>query len=103
LIPLPWAGPVLAPILVSLVMLIFAIIILYRDYLGKPVKLSAAGRFLFCLAGLVIIVSFCIAGHYITQADYASHFSWPLFMAGMVIAVADFAFLAYLGDASGVA
>lgn len=91
LIPLPWAGPVLAPILVSLVMLIFAIIILYRDYLGKPVRTSAAGRFLFCLAGLVIIVSFCIAGHYITGADYASHFSWPLFTTGMVISVAAFA------------
>jgi hypothetical protein len=90
LIPLPWAGPVLAPILVSLVMLTFSVIILYRDYLGKPVKLSTIGRFLFCQAGLIIIVSFCIAGHYITQADYASQFSWLLFSSGLVIAAVTF-------------
>jgi hypothetical protein len=90
LIPLPWAGPVLAPIIVSLVMLIFAVIILYRDYLSRPVKLTGAGRFLFCLAGLIIIISFCTAGHYATQTDYASHFSWLLFFAGLVIAAIAF-------------
>jgi hypothetical protein len=100
LIPLPWAGPVLAPIIVSLVMLTFSVIILYRDYLGKPVKLTRSGRFLFCLAGLIIIISFCIAGRYITQADYASHFSWVIFTAGMVIgAIAATLLLLGLGAA----
>ncbi len=91
LIPLPWASPVLAPILISLLMLAFAVIILYRDYLGKPVKPSAAEKLLFCIAGLIIIVSFCIAGHYITHQDYASYFSWLLFAAGVAIAVIAFA------------
>jgi hypothetical protein len=91
LIPLPWASPVLAPIIVSLVMLIFAVIILYCDYHGKLIKISPAERLSLCLAGIIIVVSFCIAGHYITQAEYASHFSWLLFLAGLVLAITIFA------------
>jgi len=91
LIPIPWASPVLAPVIVSLVMLIFAVIILYRDYQGKLISTSPIEWFFFCFAGLILVVSFCIAGNYITQADYASHFLWPLFFAGLVLAIIIFA------------
>jgi hypothetical protein len=46
---------------------------------------------LFGFAGLILIVSFCIAGQHITQSDYASHFLWPLFFAGLVLAITIFA------------
>ncbi len=91
LIPLPWAGPVLAPVLVSVTMLVLAAMILYRDCSGKPIKASVWDWLGFSLAGLLVVASFCIAGRYITQLDYAEHFSWPLFAAGLLAAVVVFA------------
>jgi uncharacterized membrane protein YdcZ (DUF606 family) len=91
LIPLPWAGPILAPILVSIAMLVFAALILYRDFIGKPIKTSFWDWPGFSLAGLIIIVSFCIAGRHIAQPDYAEHFSWVAFATGLLAAAAVFA------------
>jgi len=90
LIPTPWAGPVLAPVLVSLMMLAFASLILYRDCSGKPIKTSVWDWLGFSLTGLLVVASFCIAGRYITQPDYAEHFSWVAFAAGLLAAVVVF-------------
>jgi hypothetical protein len=91
LIPLAWAGPVLAPMLVSAVMLVFAGIILYRDSKDNPVKAGIGDWFGFCAAGAVVVISFCIPGPHISQPDYASYFSWPLFVVGLLGAVVTFA------------
>jgi hypothetical protein len=90
LIPVPWASPVLAPILVSITLLVFAAIILYRSDCARPVKVAFADWLAFILAAVVVVVSFCIAGRYITKPDYQSHFYWPLFTAGLLAAVALF-------------
>jgi hypothetical protein len=91
LIPVPWAGPVLAPIIVSLSLLLFALLILYRDCKANPIKATLWDWFGFCAAGFIVVVSFCIPGPHISQADYASYFSWPLFAAGLLGAVMLFA------------
>ncbi len=90
LIPAPWASPVLAPILVSITLLVFAAIILYRSDHARPVKVALADWLAFILAAVVVVVSFCIAGRHITKPDYQSHFYWPLFAAGLLAAVALF-------------
>jgi hypothetical protein len=90
LIPRPWAGPVLAPVLVSVVMLCFAAIILYRDSLARPIKTCFFDRIAFSLAALIIVVSFCIPGPHIAQEDYRAYFYWPLFFAGLFFAVLVF-------------
>jgi hypothetical protein len=90
LIPITWAGPVLAPVLISLTLLLFAIIILYRDSFGRGLKVTVMDWLGFIAAGLVAVVSFCIAGRYITEADFQSHFHWPVFALGYILAVALF-------------
>jgi len=90
LIPLVWASPVLAPVLISLALLIFAIIILYRSSRDKPIKVTLTDWFGFVFAGLVVVISFCIAGLHITQPDFKSHFYWPLFALGQILAIALF-------------
>lgn len=90
LIPRPWAAPVLAPVLVSLAMLAFASLILYRDSIDKPIKATIFDWLAFSICALVIIASFSLAGRYITAPDYASHFSWPLFLAGLITTIAIF-------------
>ncbi len=91
LIPVPWAGPVLAPILVSITMLVFAVLVLCRDCIDKPVRATLFDWVGFCAAALVIVISFCIPGRHISQPDYASYFSWVLFCAGLSAGVVLFA------------
>jgi hypothetical protein len=86
LIPLPWAGPVLAPVLVSLLMLVLAGLILYRDMAERPIRVSFSDSLGYSVSGFVVITSFCLAGKYMQSADYATHFSWPVFLAGMLAA-----------------
>lgn len=90
LIPTFWAGPFLAPVLISLTLLVFAIIILRRDSVARPIHAALIDWFGFSLAGLVVVVSFCIAGRHITEPDFQSHFYWPLFASGHIFAIALF-------------
>lgn len=91
LIPIAWAGPVLAPILISLTLLAFAVIILYRSCGAKVSKPTPIDWFVFILAGLLVIVSFSIAGLHAAEPDYKSHFHWPLFVTGPLSAIVIFA------------
>ena len=90
LIPISWASPVLAPVLVSVVMLCFAIVILYRDSLAGPIKTSFFDWIAFSLAVVIIVVSFCIPGPHVADEDYHAYFYWPLFAAGLLFAVLVF-------------
>ena len=90
LIPVAWVSPVLAPVLVSLTLLLFAAIILYRDCCASPVKVTFLEWFGFVFSGLVIVVSFCIAGVHIAEADFQSHFYWSVFALGNISAIALF-------------
>ena len=90
LIPAAWAGPVVAPILISLTLLIFAIIILYRYGCARPVKVSRIEWAGFVFAGVVVVASFCIAGAHIAEPDFKSHFYWLLFAVGPILGIALF-------------
>lgn len=90
LIPVTWAGPVLAPVLVSIILLIFAVIILYRDCCGRPVRANWIEWLGFIAAGVIIVVSFCIPGPHIAEPDFYSYFYWSVFAAGLLGAIALF-------------
>ncbi|MBN1817596.1 MAG: hypothetical protein JW828_09550 [Sedimentisphaerales bacterium] len=76
LIPTVWAGPVLAPLLTSAVMLWVAALLLRDKTLVIPgarwIGIAA------CIAGIVIC--FCLPGPYVTKPEFASYFSWPIFL-----------------------
>ena len=90
LIPVPWAGPVLAPVLVSLLMLLFAAAILYHDCLAGPIKVNLYDWLVLSIAAITVVVSFCIPGPHTAQEDYASYFYWSLFAVGLLPAVLVF-------------
>ena len=90
LIPMAWAGPVVAPVLVSIILLVFAMIILYRDCRGRPIKASKIDWLGFTIAGVIVVVSFCIPGPHIAEPDYQSYFYWSIFAVGNIIAIALF-------------
>ena len=101
LIPILWASPVLAPVLVSVTLLVFAAIILYRDANDKLLKVTWADWLGFILAGLVVVLSFCVAGLYIAQPDFKSHFSWALFALGEIAAIVLFTKCLLIPNQSG--
>ncbi|HIJ53348.1 MAG TPA: hypothetical protein HPP66_09365 [Planctomycetes bacterium] len=90
LIPVAWAGPVVAPVLISITLLVFAIMIFYRDCYGRPIRASRIEWPGFIAAAVVVVVSFCIAGRHIAEPDYQSYFYWPVFAAGQIGAIALF-------------
>ena len=90
LIPVTWASPVLYPVLISITLIAFAVVILYRCSCGRPIRAILPDWLAFSAAGLIVVVSFCLPGLHITEQDYASYFYWPLFAAGYLPGLAIF-------------
>lgn len=87
LIPIPWAAPVLAPIILSTTMLIGAMLILHRESRGQALRASRVAKCGFILAGLILAGHFCYAGMHISRIDYKSYFNWPVFLGCEVMAI----------------
>jgi len=77
LMPVTWAGPVLAPVITSLTMLVIAAVL----FTERPLNITKVRWAGFIAAVLMIVVLFCIGGLNITEPDYKSYFSWPGFVA----------------------
>lgn len=90
LIPTTWASAVLYPILISITLLVFAAVILYRDAHGKTIKVTFTNWLVFVISGIIVVVSFCTPGPHVTKPDYESYFYWPIFVAGLALAVGMF-------------
>lgn len=65
LIPIPWIGPVLAPCIVSITMIILAFAIIYFSEIGYTTKLKCKEWLLFITGNLAILFSF--------TKDYLNH------------------------------
>jgi len=107
LIPVPWIGPVLAPCIVSLTMILFCITTVYFDEKGVLSKFSVSQVMLFVFGCLVIMVSFMWDYiSYLTLNDHPhkvwtlsnnenmfneianyipSHYNWWMFVVGEVM------------------
>ena len=90
LIPTIWASAVLCPIIISAIMLAFAVIILYRDAVGRPIKVTPFDWLIFLAASVIVVVSFCTPGRHIASPNYKAHFYWPIFALGAASAIAAF-------------
>lgn len=58
LIPVPWAGPVIAPCIVSLTMILFTFVVLYYQEKSKYVHINFIEWILFITGSLVTVISF---------------------------------------------
>lgn len=57
LIPAPWVGPVLSPVLVCFAMLAFSFILLRNDYLGVPTRIGRRNWTLILVGCLIIVIA----------------------------------------------
>jgi len=90
LLPGPWVGPVIAPVLVSIAMIGGGIATLLREASGNPVRLSARHWTLLVLSGLVIITAFMWDFRSTMAGNWPNPFNWPVFAAGLLLGLATF-------------
>lgn len=91
LLPLPWVGPVLAPVLVALAMTIAGVILLGRETAGRPVRLALCHWAAILSGGSIIVVAFCWDFCNIMASGVPNPFNWPLFALGLTLGLAAFA------------
>ena len=93
LIPLPWVGPVIAPVIISLTMILLTLLIIHFNEKDSILKINSKEWVLFILGSGIVIFSFIIdcykfinsynrnameaIAHYIPV-----HFDWWIFIAG---------------------
>ena len=83
LIPVPWLGPVLAPVIVSLCLVAGSLWLLGRSAL----RLSSRAWVLAGVGAGLVLLSFTIDYHYALVRTDPPRFRWELFLAGIVIGV----------------
>ncbi len=90
LLPVPWVGPVIAPVLVSLSMIAAGVVVLGRESLERPVYCGAAHWALIILGGLVVIAAFCWDFPNTAAGGWPNPFNWPMFTLGEAMGAAGF-------------
>ncbi len=95
LIPVPWIGPVLAPVLVSAGLIMAGYIILRFEYKKRPVLLRKTDWLLEVIAGCIIIASF-LTNATSFEVDFTPEtYHWWLFFTGFVPGLGIFAYRVY--------
>jgi hypothetical protein len=106
LLPVPWIGPVLAPCLLSLMMILMMLMVTWLQENQHRVKFGLIDMILLASGSLVVIASFTkdyfrlIAGAYASTSGSGmmdtlrnfipESFSWLLFGVGVLLLIADF-------------
>ena len=86
LIPLPWVGPVIAPVIVALTLVVCGLISLRLGGMpARPREWMAMS-----VGGIIVILSFVWDYRNTMAGGLPNPFNWPLFLAGEVIALLGF-------------
>jgi hypothetical protein len=87
LLPVPWAGPIWAPIVVSLLLIGFGLALASRYRAGLEPTAGAPHLAGLLVGGLVVIVSFVLNAGVVLDEGVPTEFAWPVFVAGLGIGV----------------
>ncbi len=88
LIPVPWVGPVWAPLVVSAALVGFGLAAARRLEAGRPIPISRLQRGAALAGGLLVVLSFTANSGQVFAGGRPTSFPWPLFVAGMALAIA---------------
>ncbi|MFH0751236.1 MAG: hypothetical protein V2B17_05320, partial [Chloroflexota bacterium] len=86
LIPVPWTGPVWAPVAVSLALVGFGLAAARRIRMGGPIRAGRAQVAAGVAGGLIVVVSFTLDAGRILAGGVPDSFAWPVFAAGLGLA-----------------
>lgn len=85
LLPVPWAGPIWAPVAVSAGLVGFGLAFAGRLRSGRDVPLGRFGMPALLAAGGIVIVSFVLNAGVVLAGGTPTTFPWPVFAVGMAI------------------
>ena len=91
LLPVPWLGPVLAPVIVSLSMIGVGLMLLVRAGYGRPLRATRVHWGVIAAGGFIIILSFCWDYLRTAAGELPGPFNWYIFATGEGIGLAAFA------------
>lgn len=82
LIPIPWVGPVLAPILVSLTLIGCSLVLTRLRAQGREIRFSRLSWNGILIAGGLVLLSFFWKFELVTKGGVPDRFPWWLFLTG---------------------
>ena len=87
LIPVPWIGPVLAPVIVSVALVVGGVLLLRRGARGEPYAFALPLRVLLLAGALLVLASFMLDFRVALSPMDPPPFRWGLFGAGVSLGV----------------
>ncbi len=88
LLPVPWVGPVIAPLIVAAAMVIAGTTVWLREAAGRPLRPRAGDWAMVVAGGIVLVTAFCWDFRNTAAGGYPNPFNWPLFAVGLAVGVA---------------
>ncbi len=88
LIPVPWAGPVLSPVLVSVVLVAVGLVASREVRRGRTLHVGRRQWAAAIVGGFLIIVSYTLDAPALLAGGLPGPYPWPVFAVGMLLAVA---------------
>lgn len=83
LIPKAWYGPVISPVIISLIGIISAMFTIHAFEKNKKFKIKAIYVLLYFIAMVLWFISF-VHQSYFGQIDFPPYYAWTLFFAGLI-------------------
>jgi hypothetical protein len=90
LIPVPWVGPVIAPILVSIAMITAGVWCLWREAAGKALRIGPWNAVGVLVGALVVVLSFTLDYRNVTAGGMPHEFHWGVFALGIGIGAVSY-------------
>jgi len=90
LIPVAWTGPVLAPIIVSLTLLLFAFAMVYFSEKKFPLRMNRLNRLLLVCVILLIFLSFIWNFPAVIKQEIPKRYPWEIFLFGELLGIVAF-------------
>jgi hypothetical protein len=88
LLPVPWTGPVLSPVIVAASLTVGGIFALLRE----PTRVAWISWSMLLVGGTIILAAFTWDWRYILYGGVPRHFPWTLFATGEMVGVVTLAF-----------
>lgn len=88
LVPVPWVGPVWAPIVVSAALVGSGLTAAWRLRTGRPILAGPIRTIAAVAGGGLVIVSFLVDTNRVIAGDSSAWTGWPVFWVGMALATA---------------
>jgi hypothetical protein len=90
LVPVPWVGPVIAPVIVSVTMIAAGVTVLWRERARVPVFIARSHWALILLGGCIVVAAFIADFVNTSRGGNPNAFHWGLFALGEIVGVGGF-------------